>query len=113
MTAAHLYFAAMILTMLPLAIVHLICWQVVKRHPTIMPDDEQRAWFMWGEVAMASACLAMLFYMWMVLPFMVSFCATSPVQGAIAHMPWIVITGCVLTAKTRHLWRLMNQVKAT
>ena len=110
MDTAHLYFAAMVLTMLPLTVVHLICWQVVNLHPVVMPDDNQRAWFKWSEVAMASTCLAMLWYMWMLLPWMVSICATDPFVGALAHGPWIALTACVLWAKLNHLRRLVQQV---
>lgn len=112
MTAAHLYFALMIALMTPLIFVHLMCWQIVKRFPGIMPDTMQRERYMWAEVAMACGCVSMLWYMWLVLPFMVSFCATEPLAGAAAHMPWIAFTACVLLAKTRHLWRFLAQVKA-
>ena len=36
MTAAHLYFALMVLGMLPLTVVHLLCREIVARHPQSM-----------------------------------------------------------------------------
>lgn len=111
MTAAHFYFACMVFIMLPLAVVHLLCRDVVKKHDYIMPDNTQRDRYRWGELAMAFTCLAMLFYMWMILDFMVTFCATQPALGALAHVPWIVGTVCVLGAKTGHLMRLRAQAK--
>ena len=55
----------------------------------------------------------MLWYMWVILDYMVTFCATTPVLGAMAHLPWIGGTFGVLLAKLRHMWRLMEQVKQT
>ena len=112
MTLAHLYFAAMVLLMLPLTLVHLLCREIVGRHPGVMPDRDQRNRYRWAELAMAATCLAMLFYMWIILDYMVSFCATTPVAGAMAHMPWIIGTAGVLLAKLRHMDRLIRQVRA-
>ncbi|WP_227271818.1 hypothetical protein [Roseobacter weihaiensis] len=112
MTAAHIYFALMILAMLPLAVVHMLCREVVARYPAIMPDTRQRNRYRWAELAMGVTCLAMLWYMWVILDYMVTFCATTPVLGMIAHLPWIIGSFAVLVAKTRHLGRLVEQVKA-
>ena len=112
MEAAELYFMAMVLIMLPLVVVHLTCWQIVKRVPATMPDKKARDWYMRSEVVMATACLCMLWYMWMMLPWMISICATDPWVGIVSHVPWIALTGCVLFAKVRHLWRLIAQVQA-
>ncbi len=112
MTAAHLYFALMVLGMLPLTVVHLLCREIVARHPQIMPDTKQRNRYRWAELAMGFTCLAMLWYMWVILDYMVTFCATTPVLGMLAHVPWIIGTFGVLLAKTRHLGRLVDQVKA-
>lgn len=112
MTAATLYFALMILFMMPLAAVHLICRELVKRYPAIMPDNTQRDRYRWAELAMAFTCLAMIWYMWMILDFMVTFCATQPLLGLLAHMPWIVGTLAVLGAKLGHMSRLIEQIKA-
>lgn len=109
MTAAHLYFALMAGLMLPLAGVHLICRDIVKKHSYIMPDNTQRDRYRWAELAMAFTCLAMVFYMWVILDYMVTFCATTPQLGALAHGPWIVGTAGVLGAKTGHLLRLRAQ----
>lgn len=111
MEIAHIYFGAMIVLMMPLIVVHLICWQVVKRFPDIMPDDKQRHRYMFSELAMALACITMLWYMWILLPWMVSICGTNPVLGIVSHMPWIAATACVLLGKARHLWRLLAQVQ--
>ena len=111
MTAADLYFAAMLIVMLPLAVVHLWCRDIVKRFPQIMPDETQRDRYRWAEMAMAFTCLAMLFYMWMILDFMVTFCATTPLLGALAHGPWILGTLAVLVAKIGHLRRLSAQAR--
>lgn len=110
MTTAALYFILMLVLMLPLTGVHLWCRDLVKKYPYIMPDNTQRDRYRWGELAMAFTCLAMLLYMWMVLDFMVTFCATQPLLGAIAHMPWIVGTAGILAAKIGHLIRLRAQV---
>lgn len=112
MTAAHIYFAAMLLTMLPLTVVHLLCREIVARYPLIMPDTKQRNRYRWAELAMAFTCLAMLWYMWVILGYMVTFCATTPALGALAHLPWIVGTVGVLLAKLRHMGRLLEQIKA-
>lgn len=112
MAAAHLYFALMICGMGPLVVVHLLCREIVARYADIMPDDTQRNRYRWAELAMAFTCLGMLWYMWLILDYMVSFCATAPVLGALSHMPWIVGTYAVLLAKLRHLGRLIEQVKA-
>ena len=111
METAHIYFAAMILTMGPLVVVHVMCWRLVWTYPDIMPDHTQRRWYTWAESAMAAACVAMLWYMWMLLPWMVSICATDSMLGALAHVPWIVATSCVLYAKTAHMMRLIGQVQ--
>jgi len=77
-----------------------------------MPDQVLRDRYIWGELAaMTSACIAMLWYMLLLLPWMMSICATDPLRGAIAHLPWIFMAACVLLAKTRYLWRLLVQVK--
>lgn len=112
METAHIYFAAMVLGMLPLASVHAICRGIVKRYPHVMPDDRQRDRYRHSELAMGLTCLAMLWYMWLILPFMVTFCATDPFAGFVSHMPWIVGTYAVLCAKTWHLKRLLDQVSA-
>ena len=112
MTSAELYFALMVLAMLPLTFVHFLCWRVVGLHPDIMPDDTQRARYRLSELAMGTACATMLWYMWMVLDYMVTFCATDPVAGMLAHIPWILGTSAVLITKTRHLYRLIEQVRA-
>ena len=112
MTAAHIYFAAMVLGMLPLFSVHMLCREIVARYPQIMPDTKQRNRYRWAELAMAFTCLAMLWYMWVILDYMVTFCATTPVLGMLAHVPWIVGSFGVLLAKLRHLGRLIEQVKA-
>lgn len=109
MTMAHIYFALMLFLMLPLSFVHMWCRDVVKQNPHIMPDNTQRDRYRWSELAMAFTCLAMIFYMWMILDFMVTFCAMYPLFGALAHVPWIVGTACVLGAKTGHLLRLRAQ----
>ncbi|MGC3940450.1 hypothetical protein ACOTTU_21830 [Roseobacter sp. EG26] len=111
MTAAHIYFASMVLGMLPLTVVHLLCREIVARYPGIMPDTKQRNRYRWAELAMAFTCLAMLWYMWVILDYMVTFCATTPTLGLLAHVPWIVGTYAVLLAKTRHLGRLIAQVR--
>lgn len=112
MTAAHLYFALMVAAMLPLTVVHLLCREVVARWPGIMPDTKQRNRYRWAELAMAATCLAMLFYMWVILDYMVTFCATTPGLGLMAHGPWLLGTGAVLLAKLRHLGRLIAQISA-
>lgn len=112
MTAAHIYFALMVLAMVPLTFVHFLCWRVTGLHPGIMPDNRQRQRYRWSEVAMGTTCMAMLWYMWLTLPFMVTFCATQPLEGALAHIPWIMGTATVLVTKTRHLYRLIEQVRA-
>lgn len=99
----------MLALMIPLAGVHLWCRDIVKKYPGIMPDNTQRDRYRWAELAMAFTCLAMLFYMWMILDFMVTFCATQPFWGAVAHMPWIMGSAGVLGAKTGHLMRLKAQ----
>ena len=53
MTAAELYFAAMVLGMLPLAVVHMLCREIVARYPQVMPDTKQRNRYRWAEMAMA------------------------------------------------------------
>ena len=112
MEAAHIYFALMILAMLPLAVVHWICRELVGRHPQIMPDTKQRNRYRWAEAAMGLTCLAMLWYMWVILDYMVTFCATTPALGLMSHSPWITGSYGVLVAKVRHLGRLVEQVKA-
>jgi hypothetical protein len=109
MTAAYVYFGLMLALMLPLTVVHMWCRDLVKKNPHIMPDNTQRDRYRWGEMAMAFTCLTMLFYMWMILDFMVTFCATAPLLGAVAHVPWIVGTAGVLGAKVGHLMRLKAQ----
>lgn len=109
MEAAHLYFGLMSLAMLPLAWAHWECRTTVADHPGVMPDETQRDRFRWMELAMAFSCIATIFYMWMILDFMVTFCATSPRDGFIAHMPWIVGVVCILGAKLGHLMRLRAQ----
>ena len=111
MTAAHVYLAIMACLMLPLALVHMRCRDLVKQHPYIMPDNTQRDRYRWAELAMAFTCLAMIWYMWRILDFMVTFCATQPLAGAIAHVPWIVGTAGVLGAKIGHLMRLQTQAR--
>lgn len=110
MTAALIYLLIMVALMLPLAIVHLWCRDLVKKHPYIMPDNTQRDRYRWAELAMAFTCLTMIFYMWMILDFMVTLCATQPILGAIAHVPWILGTACVLGAKIGHGFRLKAQI---
>ena len=83
----------------------------MARYANIMPDDTQRNRYRWAELAMAFTCLGMLWYMWLILDYMVSFCATTPTLGLLAHGPWIVGTYAVLLAKTRHLGRLIAQVQ--
>lgn len=109
MEAAHIYFGLMSIAMLPLAWVHWECRKIVGEHPRIMPDGTQRDRFRWMEVAMAFTCITTIFYMWMILDFMVTFCATQPREGFTAHMPWIVGACCVLAAKVGHLMRLKVQ----
>ena len=111
MTAAHIYFYAMATLMVPLACVHMLCRDVVKKNPQIMPDNTQRDRYRWAELAMAFTCLTMLWYMWVILDYMVTFCATTPALGLMAHVPWIFGTACVLVAKTGHLARLGEQVR--
>ena len=103
---AYVYFYLMLLIMLPLTWVHWECRRVVGKTPDIMPDATERDRYRWAELAMAFTCLAMLFYMNQILPQMVTFCATNPVDGFIAHAPWIFGTCCILIAKTGHLMRL-------
>jgi hypothetical protein len=50
--------------------------------------------------------------MWTILDYMVTFCATTPVLGMMAHVPWIVGSFAVLGAKTGHLMRLRAQAAA-
>lgn len=109
MTTAMIYFMIMTGLMLPLATVHMWCRDVVKKNPHIMPDNTQRDRYRWSELAMAFTCLAMLFYMWVILDYMVTFCATTPWLGALAHVPWILGSAGVLGAKTGHLMRLKAQ----
>lgn len=104
--AADIYFVIMASIMLPLAAVHLWCRDLVKKHPSIMPDNTQRDRYRWAELSMAFTCLAMIFYMWMILDFMVTFCATQPLLGALAHVPWVTGTAGILGAKIGHLKRL-------
>jgi hypothetical protein len=113
MTAAHFYFAFMICGMVPLVVVHFLCRKIVTRYPEVMPDDKQRSWYLWAEAAMAFSCAGMLWYMYAILGYMVTFCATQPLLGAVAHVPWIVGTYAVLLARLRHLGRLVEQVQAT
>lgn len=113
MEAAHIYFGLMTLAMLPLAWVHWECRKIVGEHPRIMPDETQRDRFRWMEIAMAFTCVVTIFYMWMILDFMVTFCATQPRDGFIAHMPWIVGGYAVLVAKAGHLMRLRAQAGST
>jgi hypothetical protein len=109
MTAAYIYFGLMLTLMLPLAFVHMWCRDVVKLAPQIMPDSVRRDRFRYMELAMVAACLTVIWYMWAILDYMVTFCATSPAEGAIAHMPWIVLALVVLLTKVGHLMRLMAQ----
>ena len=109
METAHIYFACMVVLMVPLILVHLSCWRVVDRYPHIMPDDTQRSRYGWSEIVMAATCAAMIWYMWLILPFMVTFCATDFWGGFNAHAPWIIGTFGVLVFKTRHLSRLVSQ----
>lgn len=111
MSAAYVYFFFMVLLMTPLAIVHWRCRSVVGNFPKIMPDSTQRDRYRWGELAMAFTCVAMMWYMWLVLDFMVTFCATQPVLGFVTHAPWILGTLCVLAAKNGHLRRLQMQAE--
>lgn len=111
MTAAHSYFALMILAMLPLTVVHVLCREIAGRYTGVMPDTKQRNRYRWAELAMAFTCLAMLWYMWVILDYMVTFCATTPVLGLMAHVPWIAGSYAVLLAKLRHMGRLIEQVR--
>ena len=111
MTSAQLYFALMVLMMVPLSFVHFLCFRVVGLHPGIMPNDLQRRRYRLSELAMGLTCAAMVWYMWMVLDYMVTFCATDPVAGALAHVSWVLGTAVVLVAKTRLLYRLIEQIK--
>jgi hypothetical protein len=111
MEAAQIYFSLMTLAMILLATVHIWCRSLVKGFPQIMPDEIQRDRFRWMELAMAVTCVLTIWYMWMVLDYMVTFCATSPREGFIAHMPWIVGAFAVLGAKTGHLMRLRGQAQ--
>ena len=101
----------MICGMVPLVVVHLLCREIVARYEAIMPDDKQRNRYRWAELAMAFACVAMLSYMWIILDYMITFCATTPLLGLLAHVPWILGSYAVLLAKLRHLARLIEQVK--
>lgn len=111
MPVAYLYFGVMILLMTPLIFVHVLCTVVTGKYPGIMPDNGQRWRYQQAEGGMALSCLAMLWYMAQILGIMVTFCATYPLVGLIAHMPWIAGTGAVLVLKTRHLMRLVEQVR--
>ncbi|MEO0568299.1 MAG: hypothetical protein AAF066_11245 [Pseudomonadota bacterium] len=111
MTAALAYFIAMLAFMVPLIGVHVLCIVVTGRHNGIMPDNGQRWRYQRAEGAMAATCVAMLWYMGSILDIMVTFCASYPIAGLIAHLPWIIGTGFVLVFKTHHLMRLIEQVK--
>lgn len=74
-------------------------------------NSDQRAWYRRTEAAKAGECLAMLWYMWLVLPFMVSFCATQPRDGMMAYLPWIGYAAVALFAKALQLLRLRAQVR--
>lgn len=87
MEAAHIYFALMVFGMTLLIGVHIICREIVRKWPQTMNGEKRRKWYRWSELMMALACLSMLWYMWSVLDFMVTFCATSPIAGALAHAP--------------------------
>ncbi len=110
MEDALIYFLVMAALMIPLSVVHMMCRHIVKKAPSLMPDKEQRDHYRWGELTMAFTCLAMVFYMWMILDYMITFCATMPLLGAVAHMPWILGTAAVLVTKTMHLMRLRIQM---
>jgi hypothetical protein len=109
METAHIYFALMLVAGLPLIAVHAICWNVVRKYPKIMPDDKQRNRYALSELAMGGMCAGGLWFMWMILGYMVTFCATTPVLGLIAHVPWIAFMWLSLLTKTRHLMRLVQQ----
>lgn len=65
--------------------------------------------FVFLDFATAIYHIGGLWFMWMILDFMVTFCATQPRDGFIAHMPWIVGAFCILGAKIGHLMRLRAQ----
>ena len=111
METAHIYFALMVLTMLPIAVVHLLCRRITYWHPDIMPDKEQRRTYRQTKASMAAACIAALWFMWSILGVMVTFCATMPVWGFVTHIPWIAAMALALYHETRHFQRLMQQVR--
>lgn len=112
LTSAHIYFALMVLPGLPLTAIHALCWHAVEKYPDIMPDDKQRDRYALSELAMGGMCTGALWFMWMILGYMVTFCATAPFLGMVAHMPWIAFMWFSLLTKTRHLMRLIERVKA-
>jgi hypothetical protein len=106
---AHIYFALMLLAGLPLIAIHALCWNIVRKYPDIMPDQKQRERYALSELAMGGMCAGGLWFMWMILGYMVTFCATTPVLGFIAHVPWIAFMWLSLLTKARHLMRLVQQ----
>jgi len=110
MELAHILFGLMAVPMVLLIGVHLLCRRLTFWHPRIMPDAIQRRWYRRSEGTMAYTCAAMVWYGWALLPLMVSFCATDPQWGIIAHAPWIIGQWAVLFAKAAHLKRLIAQV---
>lgn len=112
MTAAHICFALMVLPGRLLIAIHVLCWSVVRKYPGIMPDDKQCDRYALSELVMGGMCAGVLWFEWRILGYMVIFCATTPLLGMLAHIPWIAFIWLSLLTKARHLMRLIEQVEA-
>ena len=89
-TSAYIYFALMAFALIWKAVTHAFCAWNMNTYRKLHVDEALRSLSRDMHGWMAGMALTMLWLHWVVLDYMVTFCATVPVLGFLAHMPLIV-----------------------
>ena len=111
MITAYTYFAVISLALLWKAVVHTFCSWNMNTYRSLHVDEGLRTLARDMHVFMALMSLTMLWFHWMILDFMVTFCATMPWLGFVAHFPIILVVYFQAVNATRHLKRQRDMIK--
>ena len=94
------------------ATVHFLCTRMLRWYPDTQPDENLRRSETKMHLWMMAGCLTAVNYMWIYLEPMRALCATDPVQGMVAHVPWVIAMWLMLFSALRHFRHQLMKVRA-
>lgn len=110
--SAYVYFVAMATACTIKGVAHFFQAWNLNTFRMLHTDEELRTLARDTHGGHFFGALSMIWFHWMILDYMVTFCATQPLEGAISHVPQIVFVWFVAYKSVMHLKRQRYMIAA-